>query len=137
MILILAYGLVAVRIAGRRVFGKWSALDVIVSITIGSSLSRALTGNAPLFATMAATTLLLALHWLLAWAAARWPAISRLVEGKAIDLGIQGDVAHGARIRHTVSEADLAEALRRKGIERAAEARKITLEPSGTINVLK
>lgn len=64
--LIFAYGLALVRIAGRRVFGKWSALDIIVSVIVGSNLSRALTGSAPLFGTLAATTLLMALHWVLA-----------------------------------------------------------------------
>ncbi len=46
--LIFAYGLVLVQLSGRRTFGKWSALDVIVSIMLDSSQSRALTGSAPL-----------------------------------------------------------------------------------------
>lgn len=53
----------AVRIAGKRVFGKWAALDIIVSIMAGSNLSRALTGNAPLGGTLAATSLLMGLHY--------------------------------------------------------------------------
>jgi uncharacterized membrane protein YcaP (DUF421 family) len=68
--LVFAYGLLLVRVAGRRVFGKWSALDIIVSIVVGSNLSRALTGDAPLWGTLAATTLLMALHWVLAHASA-------------------------------------------------------------------
>ena len=47
-VLIFAYGLALVRSAGRRIFGKWSALDIIVAFVIGSNLSRALTGGAPL-----------------------------------------------------------------------------------------
>src|SRR3954451_21763678 len=43
-VVIFGYGLVLVRIAGRRIFANWAALDTIVSIVIGSSLSRALTG---------------------------------------------------------------------------------------------
>jgi len=42
-VLVFAYGLLLVRLAGRRIFGKWSALDIIVSIMVGSNLSRALT----------------------------------------------------------------------------------------------
>ena len=34
--LILAYGLAVVRLVGRRVFGKWTALDIVVSIMVGS-----------------------------------------------------------------------------------------------------
>ncbi|MGH8291183.1 MAG: hypothetical protein ACREV7_19635 [Steroidobacteraceae bacterium] len=40
------------RLAGRRTFARWSALDMIVSIIMGSSLSRALTGAAPLGGTI-------------------------------------------------------------------------------------
>ena len=31
-VLIFAYGLLLVRVAGRRIFGKWAAIDIIVSI---------------------------------------------------------------------------------------------------------
>src|SRR3954452_22284637 len=89
-LLIFAYGLALVRVAGRRVFGKWSALDIIVSIIVSSNLSRALTGSAALLGTIAATTLLMGLHWLLARAAARSPRLSRLVEGPAILLARDG-----------------------------------------------
>src|SRR3954469_13579004 len=89
-VLIFGYGLALVRVAGRRVFGKWAALDIIVSIVVGSNLSRALTGNAALLGTLAATTLLMALHWLLAHAAARSSRLSSLLEGPAIELARDG-----------------------------------------------
>jgi uncharacterized membrane protein YcaP (DUF421 family) len=135
--LVFAYGLLLVRLAGRRVFGKWSALDIIVSIIIGSNLSRTLTGNAPLVGTLVASGLLMALHWLLALASARWRAVSSLLEGRSIELGANGAVADAVRMRHAVSEADLNEALRDKGVRTPDETKLIVLEPSGAINVLK
>lgn len=80
-VLVLAYGLAILRLAGRRIFGRWSALDIIVSIVVGSNLSRALTGNAPLFGTIAATTVLIGLHWLLARLAAHYRPLSRISRG--------------------------------------------------------
>jgi uncharacterized membrane protein YcaP (DUF421 family) len=138
-ILIFAYGLVLVlvRVAGRRLFGKWSALDIIVSIIIGSNLSRALTGNAPLWGTLAATTLLVGLHWILAQAAARSPRLSRVLEGHGIRLAIEGEADRAAFLREAVSEKDLHEALRQSGVEDVTQTRLVTLEPSGTITVLK
>lgn len=136
-VLIFAYGLLLVRIAGRRVFGKWSALDIVLSIIIGSNLSRAMTGSAPLWGTLAATTVLVLLHWVLAHLAARLQPVSRLVEGSPIILARGGEMTRGERIRHSVSEADLAEALRQSGISRPEEAEQITLEPSGKITILK
>lgn len=89
-VLVLTYGLVVLRAAGRRIFGKWSALDIIVSIIVGSNLSRAMTGGAPLLGTLAATTLLIGLHWVLARLAAVSPAFGRIVEGGAITLAVDG-----------------------------------------------
>jgi uncharacterized membrane protein YcaP (DUF421 family) len=135
--LVFAYGLALVRVAGRRVFGRWSAIDIVVSIVVGSNLSRALTGNAPLAGTLAATALLMLLHWLLVQAAARSPAISRAVEGGAIELGRGGAVSRRRGLHTAISEADLAEALRQAGVERADQTRLLMLEPSGKISVLK
>ena len=135
--LIFVYGLALVRIAGRRIFGKWSALDIVVSIVIGSNLSRALTGGAQLWGTLAATTSLVALHWVLARLVASSPAFSRIIEGKAIELARHGEPSHSRRERYAVSHSDLDEALRQSGVDDIAAARLVTLEPSGKITVLK
>ena len=136
-VLVFAYGLVLVRVAGRRAFARWSALDIVVSIIVGSNLSRALTGSADLWGTLLATTLLMALHLCLACAAARWRGVSRLVEGASIALSSGGAVDARALVRHAVSETDLQEALRSAGVEGTAETRLVVLEPSGKISVLK
>lgn len=135
--LIFVYGLVLVRIAGRRMFGRWSALDIIVSIMAGSNLSRALTGNAPLWSTLTATTLLMVLHWLMARAAAWSPRLSRLIEGRSITLVRDGRIDERAMHLHGFTDADLREGLRSAGIERAEDARLLALESSGKVSVLK
>ena len=135
--LIFVYGLALVRVAGRRIFGKWSALDIVVSIIIGSNLSRTLTGSAPLWGTLAATTLLVGLHWVLARLVAASPGFSQLIEGRSIELARHGAPKGSVRQRYAVSEADLNEALRQSGVEEIAAARVVTLEPSGKITVLK
>ena len=135
--LIFVYGLVLVRIAGRRIFGKWSALDIVVSIIIGSNLSRALTGSAQLWGTLAATTLLVALHWVLARLVVASPGLSRIVEGRPAELARHGALRESVLERHAVSQADLNEALRQSGVDDIAAAKTVTLEPSGKITVLK
>lgn len=136
-VVVFAYGLLIFRIAGRRVFGKWAALDILVSIVAGSNLSRAITGSADLFGTLAATTLLLAMHWVLARMVAASPALSRVIEG-APQVLVRSGGADGAKLsRHAISEADLKEALHAAGLEDMTEARLVVLEPSGKISVLK
>lgn len=103
----------------------------MVSIIVGSNLSRALTGSADLWGTLLATALLMALHLGLARASARWRGVSRVVEGTSIALGRGGTVDSGSLVRHAVSAADLQEALHDAGIDAIGETRLILLEPSG------
>lgn len=135
--LVFFFGLMLVRVAGRRVFGKWAALDIVVSIIVGSNLSRIVTGNSPVVGTLLATTLLLALHWLFAHLAARSSFFSHLVEGRSIRIADQGRLNPAEARRRAVTEADLNEALRQSGIEHIEETRAITLEPSGKLTILK
>jgi uncharacterized membrane protein YcaP (DUF421 family) len=134
---VFAYGMLAFRLTSRRAFARWSSLDIVVSIVVGSSLSRAVTGNADLGGTLLATSLMLALHWLCARAAARWPAASRALEGSAVVLTSGGKSDASAMRRHNVSDAGLQEALHASGIETTGAAKIVVLEPSGRISVLK
>lgn len=136
-ILVFAYGYLLIRVAGRRLFGKWSAVDITVSIIIGSNLSRTITGNAPLVGTLAATTLLMALHCLVAHVAARSRQASTILEGSPIDLITAGRIDETARRRTGISHADLDEAMRGSGIERSDDIARLTIEPSGKITIRK
>ncbi len=132
-----AYGLVMLRCTGRRTFAAWSAIDIVVSIMFGSSMSRMVTGNAPMPGTIAAMSLLVFLHWLTARLVARSSKLSLILEGAPVEISRAGRVDQEAQLRETVSQFDLEEALRGSGLESASQARLIVVEPSGKISVLK
>ena len=54
--------LIMVRLGKKRFMGKATAFDMILGIMLGSIVSRAITGNAPLVPALAATATLIALH---------------------------------------------------------------------------
>jgi uncharacterized membrane protein YcaP (DUF421 family) len=139
-VLIFFYGLALLRLCGPRMLGQWSALDIVISIMVGSALARTMTGGAPLLGTMAAAAVMAALHVILGYLVARSPSLAHLVEGKAVKLIDHGRIDHDARKAHMISEADLREALRQEGIdgeEHADNVKVMTLEPSGKISVVK
>jgi uncharacterized membrane protein YcaP (DUF421 family) len=109
----------------------------VVAIVVGSNLSRALTGSAQLGGTLAATTLLRALHWLLAKGVAHSKRRSHPFEGSAVELARAGRHDPAQLLQHAISDGDLREALRQAGVEQVSETRLIALEPSGKITVLK
>jgi uncharacterized membrane protein YcaP (DUF421 family) len=136
-VLIFFYGLLMLRLSGRRTFGDWSAVDIVLSIIIGSALGRAMTGSAPLPGTLAAAAVLTGLHVLIGYCVAsnRW--LSRVVEGSPVELGANGRIDQRARRRSMISECDIHEALRAEGLDNVSEAKRIVLEPSGTISIIK
>jgi uncharacterized membrane protein YcaP (DUF421 family) len=139
-VVIFFYGLVMLRLSGRRTFAHMSAVDLIISIIVGSNLSRAMTGGVPFWATLASVAVLVALHLVVAYAVARSPVFAKWVEGDAVLLAKDGVIRDTARLRSKISLTDIEEALREKGLDGLAElhrTRKLMLEPSGKISVIK
>ena len=139
-VLIFFYGLILLRLGGQRMFGRWSALDIVITIMIGSALARAVTGSAPLWGTMAAAAVMAALHIVLSHCVTRNRRLARLVEGSPVVLIDHGRIDHDALKRHMISAGDLREALRQEGIDgekNAGNVKVMTLEPSGKISVIK
>jgi uncharacterized membrane protein YcaP (DUF421 family) len=139
-VLIFFYGLIMLRLSGRRTFAQMSAIDLVISIIVGSNLSRAMTGGVPFWPTLASVAVLVALHLILAHAVARSPGLARWVEGRPVVLATDGVIDERARLRCKISMADLDESLREKGLDglpAIGQARKLVLEPSGKISVVK
>jgi len=139
-VLVFFYGLVMLRLSGRRTFAQMSAIDLVVSIIIGSNLSRAMTGSIPFWQTLAAVAVLVGLHLMLAYLVAHYPKLARRVEGRPILLAEDGKILEGPRMRCKISLDDLDESLREKGLDGLDEigkTKKLVLEPSGKISVIR
>ena len=136
-VIILVVGLAIVRIAGKRMFGEWGAIDIVIMILIGSNLSRALTGNSPFVPTIAATTLLVALHQLLTHAILLCPPLGPVLKGKPRRLMLGGRWDRKAVRRSGLGEHDLQEALRAQGLRSETNADEAWLERAGSIRIIK
>ncbi len=60
-----------VQFGKKQFLGQATALNAILVIIIGSVSSRAISGTAPFFASLAAALSLVAIHWLLSYLAER------------------------------------------------------------------
>jgi uncharacterized membrane protein YcaP (DUF421 family) len=136
-VLIFGFGLVLIRLFGRRAFGKQTALDIVLAIVVGSNLSRALTANSPFFPTLAATAALVLLFWLLSNLSARSPWFSRLVKGNPIWLVRGGEPDAKEMKRAAVSEGDLEEAARQSGLSGLGDVDEAVLERNGKISAVR
>jgi uncharacterized membrane protein YcaP (DUF421 family) len=136
-VLIFVFGLMLVRAAGKRVFGKWGAIDILLSVIIGSNLSRTLTGSAPFLPTLAATAVLVVLHRIATMAALRLPALGPILKGRTARLILDGEVDRAALRRHGVGEHDLESALRGAGLLSTDGVAEAWLERNGDISIIK
>lgn len=134
-VLIFASALLMLRLAHKRFFAHRNALDVLLSLIIASTLARAINGNAGLLPTIGAGFVLVLLHRGITWLAARFPAMGSLVKGRPTPLISGGSLHRPTLRRHDLSEDDLAEDLRLKGISDVATVREATLERNGEISV--
>lgn len=136
-VVIFAFGVALVRAAGKRVFGKWGAMDIILSVVIGSNLSRAMTGSAPFLETLVATAALVAVHGVLAALAVRLPALGPLLKGRAARILLDGRPDEAALKRHGVGRHDLEQGMREAGVTGVDQVAEAWIERDGGISVLK
>ncbi len=132
-------GLFVVRLGKNRLFGRSTAFDIVLGFILGSTLSRAINGGAPLLETLAAVGGLVAMHFLFAWLAVRSPGFDHLVNGRRVLLVERGKIQQANLRRADLSEGDLREALRLEAHANALErVEQASLERNGQISfVLK
>ncbi|MEH6699313.1 MAG: YetF domain-containing protein [Brevundimonas sp.] len=135
--LIFAVGVFAVRVAASRAFGKWTPLDIIFAVIVGSNLSRAMTGSAPFLPTLIASLVLVAIHTILARASARWGWLSFLVKGGRVQLVREGEQDKAAMRKAGVGDGDLHMALRTHGLEDLSSVQDAYLERNGDMTFIK
>ncbi|UZW57022.1 DUF421 domain-containing protein [Sphingobium sp. JS3065] len=134
--LLFFYGILCIRIAGRRAFAHLSPLDIIVAIVVGSNISRAMMGNAPFVGALAATLLLVILYRLFAWMTVRHHGLGHMLKGDATVLIRDGRVDEEALKRNHLSQADLMEGLRMEQHASVDDVACATLERGGKISVV-
>lgn len=135
-VILFVFGVLCIRIAGRRTFAQATPLDIIVALIIGSNLSRCMTGKAPFFGGLAASLVLVLLHRLMSMATLRWNWLAWLMKAKPTVLIRDGVVDDKALTRHGLTRGDLEASLRLEQTLTPQEVRLAMLEDGGRISVV-
>ena len=137
-ILVYIAGWAILRAGGNRFLGRETAFDIVLGFVLGSMLSRAINGSAPLFVTLAASALLVLLHQVLAWLTYRSHRFGLLLKGRAETLIQDGQVLEQGLRKHQISQGDLEEALRLNGrVADPSQVQEARFERNGDISVIK
>jgi uncharacterized membrane protein YcaP (DUF421 family) len=135
-VLLFIFGILCIRIAGRRTFAQYSPLDIIVALIVGSNISRIMTGKADVIPAGSATLVLVVLHRVLAMATMRWGVLAWLVKARPVQLVRDGQVDQQALRRANLSPDDLGEAIRMEQCEGPSDVRLAMLESGGKVSVV-
>jgi uncharacterized membrane protein YcaP (DUF421 family) len=126
-----------VRFGKKRFLSRATAFDAILVIVIGSTAARAITGNAPFFATLAAVWVLIAMHWVISYFTEGSPTLGSLVKGNTTVLVRNGRIDRQALKDAHMSPDDLDEDLREQGIADPKKVKEARLERSGKLSVIR
>jgi uncharacterized membrane protein YcaP (DUF421 family) len=136
-VLVYAAGIAIVRIGPQRFLGRNSSFDALLGFIIGSVLSRAVNGSAPFWETLGVCTVMVALHWLVAWLSFRFGGFGWLVKGDPIPLILHGHADEAAMRRSTISRHDIVEALHLRAlINDTGRIESAFLERNGQVSVV-
>lgn len=136
-VLVYATLVATLRLGKKRSLGRATALDVVIVITVGSLASRAITGNAPLSGSLAAVLTLIGVHWVISLITRDHASISDWIKGKPTRIILDGKVDQNALLSAHMSDDDLMEDLRAKGVASPEDVKEAVLERSGQLSVLK
>ncbi len=136
-VLVYAFTLLVIRLGSKRFLGKATAFDVILGIVVGSVMSRGINGSAAFGSTLVAGSVLVGMHWLFAVIAYRTNWLGPIVKGHPVRLVEDGEVQDEAMQGSSITDNDLAEALRHQGLPPdPAQVRLAYLERDGSISVI-
>ncbi len=136
-VIVFVAAIAMIRLGDKRFMGRSTAFDVILGIIFGSVVSRAITGNAPFFPTLAAALVLVLMHWVLSAIAFRSPRFGTWVKGHERQIVRDGELQWEAMRHSHITEHDLHEAMGGKGHVpdvRAVQAAHV--ERNGEISII-
>lgn len=136
-LIVYLYLVVVLRLVGRRTFGNFAPLDLVLALVLGQIVAAPLLGELPLLPAFALIGLLALAHWLQGYLAYRSQRLDQLLHGSARTLIRHGQLNRRVLAAEMISLEELAQMLREHDVEMLSEVKLATLERDGTLTVLK
>jgi len=136
-VVVYAFLLVALRLAGRRELGQMTSFDLVLLLIISNAVQNSINaGDNSLGGGLLSAAVLVVLNWIVALAA-RHRGLEHLLQGKPARIVTEGKIHFGEMRRELITLAELRSALRKQGIGRVTDCAQVTLEPDGTLSVIR
>ncbi len=131
------FTLLCFRLMGYRSLGDMEPMDYVIVLGIGEILGAPLAGDKiPITHAMLAIATLTCLQILFSFFYAKSPKFNKYMDGKPIPVIRNGRLLKANLLRHRISEEDIMEELRIKGLRDEHDVDLANLEPSGRFSVI-
>jgi uncharacterized membrane protein YcaP (DUF421 family) len=137
-LLVFAFLVIALRLAGKRELGQLNVLDIVVLLLVSNALQNAMIGddNTLIGGIIGASALFLANYAFVRLTYSN-PRARTLLEGTPTLLYADGALIERNLRRQAIREPELLSVIRERGFDDFAEVGRIELEPNGHIVVTK
>ncbi len=130
--------LLFLRVAGKRTLAKMNAFDLVVTVSLGSTLATILLNKDVTLAQGAlALALLIGLQFLITWSSVRLRWVRRLVTGEPSLLLHHGKTLPDALRRARVTTDEVEAAVRSAGVSALEDVEAVVLETDGSFSVIR
>jgi len=133
-VLVYAFLIVGLRLAGKRELAQLNPFDLVVLLTLSNTVQNAIIGedNSVIGGIIGATTLLF-VNYVLVRFLSRHETLERLVEGEARVLMEEGRVREDCLQKEAISLSELETAAHKQGFASLEEVDRAVLDPSGVV----
>lgn len=129
---------ICLRVSGKRTLSKMNAFDLIVTVSLGSTLaSIVVSQGVSLVKGIVAFTLLITLQFVVTWSSVRVRWIRKLVTGEPQILLEDGKFLFESLRRSRVTESEVRAAVRAAGLADITVIDAVVLETDGSFSVIK
>jgi uncharacterized membrane protein YcaP (DUF421 family) len=137
-VVVYAFLLVALRLAGRRELAQMTSFDLILLLVISNAVQNSINaGDNSLMGGLVSAVALVLLNWAVGYASYRWRRVERLLQGRPKRIVTEGKIHLGEMRRELITLSELRSALRKQGVTRVADCAAVVLEPNGTLSVIR
>ncbi len=136
-ILVYAFLVIVLRIAGKRELAQMNTFDLVVLLTLSNTVQNAIIGqdNSLSGGVIGAVTLI-GVNALVVRLMYRHPRLNLLLQGHPSVLMKHGEILEKAIDRETITHEELRAAALKQGFDSLDEVEKATLEPGGVITFI-
>lgn len=130
--------ILCLRISGKRTLAKMNAFDLIVTVSLGSTLaSIILSDGIALAEGVSAFVLLITLQFVVTWSSVRIRWVRQVVTGEPQLLLRNGHFVSAALRRARVTKSEVRAAVRSAGISDLNAVQAVVLETDGSFSVVR